>query len=232
MVFNFPIMIIASAAIGTRALNSKPCWTCQPKGSYLLYSLQQYRLLWEAAAYLHTFIIPFIIIVDVFVFQNVIIQERNFYVFTIFRDSQLVFVPLKKTIIFRVLCPELFDPYCQLNYYSSGPRFCFDCLYIPIFWNILFNSCSFLTQMWHRHSDTRLWSKSSEIFCCLSLSPFNSVTTWQDEASEFPWWSKFPTCSGSNSQELREIWSCSKWTELEMVSAAGGAAGFEVRLGS
>ena len=64
------------------------------------------------------FIISFIIIVYVFVFQNIIIEERNFYVFTIFKDSQLVFVPLKNTNIFRVLCPECFDPYCPLTNYS------------------------------------------------------------------------------------------------------------------
>ena len=46
------------------------------------------------------FIISLIIIVYVFVFQNIIIDKRNFYVFATFRDSQLVFVPLKKTIIF------------------------------------------------------------------------------------------------------------------------------------
>ena len=36
------------------------------------------------------------------------IEEGNFGVFTIFRDSQLVFVHLKKTIIFIFLSPELF----------------------------------------------------------------------------------------------------------------------------
>ena len=41
------------------------------------------------------FIISFIVIVCVFAFQNINIKDRNFYVFTIFRNSQLVFVPLK-----------------------------------------------------------------------------------------------------------------------------------------
>ena len=47
------------------------------------------------------FIISFIIIVYDFVFQNIIIEERNFYVFIIFRDSQLVFVPLKRLLFFE-----------------------------------------------------------------------------------------------------------------------------------
>ena len=77
--------------------------------------------------------------------------------------------------------------------------------------------------------DTRLWS---QIFSCLLLSPFNSVTTRQDDGSKFSWLSKYPTCLGRNSRGCREIWSCSKWTEFGMVSAAGETAGFEERLGS
>ena len=80
--------------------------------------------------------------------------------------------------------------------------------------------------------DKRLWSKSSEIFFCLLQSPFSYVTTWQDDRSKFSWLSKSPTCSGSNSRRCREIWSCSKRTELGMVSSAGGTAWFEERLGS
>ena len=83
--------------------------------------------------------------------------------------------------------------------------------------------------LWCDH-DTRLWSKDSEIFWCLSLSPFNSVTTWQNDRSKFSWLCKSPTYSGSNSWGCREIWSCSKWTEFEMVSAVGGTAGFEERV--
>ena len=61
------------------------------------------------------FIISFAIGVYVSVFQNIIIEERNFCVFTIFRDNQLIFEHFKKTIYFRVLCPESFDPYSQLT---------------------------------------------------------------------------------------------------------------------
>ena len=106
------------------------------------------------------FIISFIIIVYVFLFQNIIIGERNFCVFTIFRDTQLIFVILKKTIIFRVLCPKLFGPYCQLTNYSratilswlylpnDGFNYFLMELKIPIFSNIVFNCCFFLPLMW------------------------------------------------------------------------------------
>ena len=49
--------------------------------------------MWEAAAYLQIFFISFILILYAFVFQNIIIEEKSFYVFPIFKDSQLIFVP-------------------------------------------------------------------------------------------------------------------------------------------
>ena len=61
--------------------------------------------------------------------------------------------------------------------------------------------------------DTRLWSKSWEIFCCLSLFPFNSVATWQDDASKFSWSSKSSTPSGSITRGWREI-SSLEWPLL------------------
>ena len=51
VVFNFPIMVIASAAFVTRSSTQQSCWTCLPQGSYLPYLSQQYRF----AAHLHTF---------------------------------------------------------------------------------------------------------------------------------------------------------------------------------
>ena len=58
------------------------------------------------------FIVSFVTVVYVFVFQNIIIEERNLYVFKIIRAnwSFCFFLPLN----FRVLSPELFNPYCQL----------------------------------------------------------------------------------------------------------------------
>ena len=143
--------------------------------------------MWEAAAYLHIFY-HFFYNNSAFVLQNIIVEERNFCVFTIF------FVHLKKTIIFGVLgqrlCPELFDPYCQLI--IPGPLFCLDCL-SPMMASIISSwswrspsyetlfSTVVLFLLCSCDDDTRPWSKSLEIFCCLSLSPFNSVTTWQDD---------------------------------------------------
>ena len=145
------------------------------------------------------FIIYFIILVYVFVFQNIIIEERNCYVFAIFRDSQLVFVHLKKTILFIVLYPILFDPCCQPTNYSwatilswrDSPR---------MVWSWRFPSSETLSSavilfLLLCDDDTRLWLKSSEI-CFLSLSPFNSFTTWQDDRSKFSWQSISPTSSG------------------------------------
>ena len=54
------------------------------------------------------FVISFWIVIYVFVFQNIIIEQRHFYMFTILKESQLVFVQIKMTIIFEVLSPELF----------------------------------------------------------------------------------------------------------------------------
>ena len=123
-----------------------------------------------------------------------------------------------------------------------GPQFCRDCLSpmmvsIISSWRWRFPSSETLSStvvlflLWC-DDDPRLSSKSSEIFCCQSLPPFNSVTTWQDDGSNFSWLSKSPTCSGSNSRGSWRIWPCSKWKEFGMVSAAGGTAGFEGRLGS
>ena len=109
------------------------------------------------------FIISFILIGYVFVFQNIIIEERNVYAFTIFRESQLVFVPLKKTIIFRVFCPELLIPTANLLI-IPGPLVCLECLSSMVVsiisswswrwsWNIIFSCCSFLTTLiwrWHQ----------------------------------------------------------------------------------
>ena len=101
--------------------------------------------------------------VYVFVFQNIVIKKRSFYIFTIFRDSQLVFAPLKKTIIFRILCFRISDLYCQLTNYSwatilfwlSLPNGSINCFLmkrkISIFWNIVINCCSFLTLRWEWH---------------------------------------------------------------------------------
>ena len=168
MVFSFPIMIIASVAFVTRALSSTNLLACQPRGSCLLHLLQQYRLVWEAAAYLHIFYHFFFYNNSVFVSQNVIVEERNFCVFTIFRGSQLVFAALEKTSIFgdlgQRLSPDLFDPHCQLTNYSwttilswlslpnDGINYFLMELKIPILWNIIFNCCSFLTLlMWRWH---------------------------------------------------------------------------------
>ena len=61
-------------------------------------------------------------------FQNIIIQERHF-----FMNSLLVFLRLKMAIIYRVLCPEHFCPYCQLTHYSHllkhHLQFCFFSFY-------------------------------------------------------------------------------------------------------
>ena len=122
------------------------------------------------------------------------------------------------------------------------PLFCFDCLSpmmvsIISSWSWRFPSSEILSSivvlllLW-RDDDTRLWSKSLEIFCCLSLSPFNSVTTWQVSESKFSWLSKSPISSGSDSRGCREIWSCSKWEEFQMVPSARETAGFEERLES
>ena len=101
--------------------------------------------------------------VYVFVFQNIVIKKRSFYIFTIFRDSQLVFAPLKKTITFRILCFRISDLYCQLTNYSwatilfwlSLPNGSINCFLmkrkISIFWNIVINCCSFLTLRWEWH---------------------------------------------------------------------------------
>ena len=119
MVFNFPIMVIASAVFTTKALDSTILLNLSASRqlfAIFITAVQACERSCCISAYF--FIISFIIVMYVFVFQSIIIEQRNYYVFTIFRDSQLVFVPLKKTIILRVLCPELFDPYCQLNNYS------------------------------------------------------------------------------------------------------------------
>ena len=55
-------------------------------------------------------------------------------------------------------------------------------LKIPIFWT--WSSTVVLFLLWC-DDDTRLWSKSFEIFCSLSISPFYSVTTWQDDGSNY-----------------------------------------------
>ena len=144
----------------------------------------------------------------VFVFQIIIIQERNFYIFTIFRDSHLVFVPRKKTTIFRVLCPELFYPYYQLTNYSwatilswlSLPShginyYLMELKILNLLKHYLQLFFFFFFLLWC-DDDTRPWSKNSEISCCLSLFPFNSILTWQDDRSKFFWLSESPTSCG------------------------------------
>ena len=160
-----PLWLLHQQPLWQGLSTQQSCWICivslQAVICYIYYSSTG---LCEKLLHICIFfIIPFIIIVYVFVFQNIIIEERNFYVFTIFRDSQLVFVPLKKTFIFRILWPKLFDPYCQFTNYSwatilswlslpnDGINYFLMKLKIPIFWNIIFNCCSFLTLMWRWH---------------------------------------------------------------------------------
>ena len=51
----FPLWLLYQQPFWKGLSTEQSCWTCRPKGSYLLYLLQQYRLVWEAAAYLHIF---------------------------------------------------------------------------------------------------------------------------------------------------------------------------------
>ena len=82
------------------------------------------------SCYISTYLPSFFVTVEyIFVFQNIIIEKKSFYGFTIFRDSQLVYLDLKKSIIFRVLRPILFGPYCQLTHYSWATIL--SCFYLP-----------------------------------------------------------------------------------------------------
>ena len=133
----FPLWWLHQQPVWQWLSTQQSCLTCQPQGSYLRSCC--------ISAYLLLFIISFITIVCFLVFQNIIIEEKNFYVFTIFRGSYY----------FGVLCPEAFDAYCQLANYSwatifpwlSLPSYGFNYfpmeLMIPIFWNIIFNFFSY-----------------------------------------------------------------------------------------
>ena len=161
MVFSFRIMVIASAAFVTWALDSTILLDLSASRQLLTVFITG---LCEKLLHICIFfIISFLMAVYLFVFQNIVIKKRSFYIFTIFRDSQLVFAPLKKTIIFRILCFRISDLYCQLTNYSwatilfwlSLPNGSINYFLmkrkISIFWNIVINFCSFLTLRWEWH---------------------------------------------------------------------------------
>ena len=108
-------------------------WNCQPQGSYLLYFLlQKYRLVSELLQHICIFfVISLVIIVYVFVFQNIIIEGRNFYVFTIFRVSQLVFVPLKRLLYLEFSVQNFLLPTANLLI-IPGTLFCLSPVMVSI----------------------------------------------------------------------------------------------------
>ena len=129
------------------------------------------------------FIVSFVTVVYAFVFQNIIIEERNLYVFKIIRAnwSFCFFLSLN----FRVLSPEIFNPYCQLAICSQnsmlslpidGINYFLMALKFPFSETSSSTAVFFLTMMWQWHQ--ALIKKSSETFFLIPLSPFNSVTTW------------------------------------------------------
>lgn len=126
----------------------------------------------------------------------------------------------------------LFIPTVNLRI-IPGPLFCLNCfspLALSIVSSWIWRFPSFKTSpivALFSHwcdNDPRFRSKSSKIFCWLSLFPFKSVTTWYVGGSKFSQLPETTTCSGSDPWECREIWSYSKWTEFEMVSANEGRA--------
>ena len=104
------------------------------------------------------FIVSFVTVVYAFVFQNIIIEERNLYVFKIIRAncSFCFFLPLN----FRVLSPELFNPYCQLANCSQnsilslpidGINYFLMALKFPFSETSSSTAVFFLTMMWQWH---------------------------------------------------------------------------------
>ena len=129
------------------------------------------------------FIVSFVTVVYVFVFQNIIIEEKNLYVFKIVRANWSFYFFL--TLNFRILSPELFNPYCQLANCSQdsilslpidGMNYFLMELKFP------FSETSSATVVFFSYYDVTMTpgfpKKSSETLFYLPLSPFNSVTTW------------------------------------------------------
>ena len=133
MVFNFPVMVIASAALTS---TQQSCWTCQSQCSHLLYLLQQYRLVWEAAAYLHIFYHFFYNNSVWLCFSKHHHRGEELLCIHNFQGQPIGLCTFKKTIIFRVLCPELFDPHCQLTNYSWAATLAL--IVSPQLWHQLF----------------------------------------------------------------------------------------------
>ena len=160
--FNFPIMVIASAAFVTRALDSTIFLELSASRQLftIFFITKVQACVRTAAAYLHFFVISLVIIVYVFVFQNIIIEGRNFYVFTIFRVSQLVFVPLKRLLFLEFSVQNFLLPTANLLIIPGtlfvSPQWWYQLflmeLTISTFWNMILNCCSFLTLMrrWHQ----------------------------------------------------------------------------------
>ena len=131
MVFSSPIMIIASVAFVTRALSSTNLLACQPRGSCLLHLLQQYRLVWEAAAYLHIFYHFFFIII-VFLFLKMSSLRRGTFVYLQFSGAaSWSLQPLKRLVFLessdRGSLQTFLIPTVNLLI-IPGPLFCLDCL--------------------------------------------------------------------------------------------------------
>ena len=131
--FNFPIMVIASAAFVTRALDSTIFLELSASRQLftIFFITKVQACVRTAAAYLHFFVISLVIIVYVFVFQNIIIEGRNFYVFTIFRVSQLVFVPLKRLLYLEFSVQNFLLPTANLLI-IPGTLFCLSPVMVSI----------------------------------------------------------------------------------------------------
>ena len=76
-------------------------------------------------------VISFVIVMYIFVIQNIIIEERHFFTFTIFRDNQLVSAHLKGTIICKYYVQNFLIPTANL-FIISGSIFFLVCLSLTL----------------------------------------------------------------------------------------------------
>ena len=144
-----------------------------------------------------------------FLFFKLSSFRRGTFIYSQFSGTAIwSLYPLKRLLFLESPVRNFFIPTTNLLI-IPGPLFCLDYLSpvmvsIIISWSWRFQSsetlsstlCFFFFLLLWCDDDTKQKTKSSEIFCCLCLFPFNSVLTWQDDRSKFFWLSKSPTSCG------------------------------------
>ena len=125
---------ISSAGFSIRALESENLLVISASRqiyALLITEVQDWKINCCKSAY--SFVNFLVIVMCIFVFVNIIIEERHFFIFTVFRDNQLISAHLKWTNIFKWFVHNFFIPTANL-FIISGSTFCFadPCLIIEI----------------------------------------------------------------------------------------------------